>query len=853
MFSDDEEAEIAVDIRRVYAARVPPCSLGQKEPIKPLLQSARNKDPSVVSSHYDPAKKRLFFGLDNGAVCFWPLTESEPNSSRFVGAHGGPVTAICIPRRSDGDLGKSGLIVTGAVDSSIKIWDYQGKVILNPTVCVQTLYGHSGTVTSLVILGDYIVSSSTDGSIKMWRQEEGRGQLVYPWFELQATVTGMDGWVRCMTYDSSNDVGELGAIFAADESGSVTKLMPEALWDDSIQRLSTRMEFKVVHRVERLHDRGISTIRFVAKWDLLLTVAFDNCIRAYDVRTSSVRHCWVNERQCQFTALEVNTEFDEVLAGDAQGVLSIYSVLTGRLMVTKLLTQQPSGAGGAPRRGATPGGGASSVLSITAVLGRQLYAVMTAHDLGLWQIEHELDYNVARGGHEKAVISLYSCSGGVAGPSGDHDYRIFSASLDNTMRLWDPYDMACIRVMDEVKSEVSAMTFYEGWNILVTGHDNGDIRLWNLDTSNTVTLRQHNNTVTSLTLALVHRNEELLISSSYDGWVILWDIRSLRGEEPHMVAKFRAHGLEAARAAMSGSGVAGEGAASQRPSATGATVSHGSATMTATPAITTTTVSAVPPGSAGAAGASGEAPRAALTFPEPEILALRFDPLKKAIVTAGTDKVIKVWAAAGYDFLGSHSGHKDAVTCLALDSNFLFSGSDDCTICLWDTVPAGGQKTHYAGARLTAVGAGLSGAGSGPPPAPASLTLKAPFSSRPLKVLSGHRKSVTGLDVLPSSGNLVSCSLDGQLLVWDYVAGQVLHRFAHDTEAFRCLALRYDRPEVLVGTMQASLLRYAVHESAVAVPGLSRKGPSRPDGTVAAVQEAVEALSLAGGAEDSDR
>lgn len=59
-------------------------------------------------------------------------------------------------------------------------------------VCVQTLYGHSGTVTALVILGDYIVSSSTDGSIKMWRQEEGRGQLVYPWFELQVCPAG--GW-----------------------------------------------------------------------------------------------------------------------------------------------------------------------------------------------------------------------------------------------------------------------------------------------------------------------------------------------------------------------------------------------------------------------------------------------------------------------------------------------------------------------------------------------------------------------------------------------------------------------------------------------------------------------------------
>lgn len=43
-------------------------------------------------------------------------------------------------------------------------------------------------------------------------------------------------------------------------------------------------------------------------------------------------------------------------------------------------------------------------------------------------------------------------------------------------------------------------------------------------------------------MALLHRNEELLLSAGYDGWVVLWDVRSLRGEEPYMVSRFRAHG-----------------------------------------------------------------------------------------------------------------------------------------------------------------------------------------------------------------------------------------------------------------------------------------------------------------------
>ncbi len=132
MFLDDEEAEIALDIQRVYTVKVPATSLGQKETIKPVLQSAKHKEPSIVTTHYDVERKRLFYGMDNGAVCFWPLTETAANTSRFVGVHKGPVSAIATPRKKDGDLGKAGLIVTGSVDSTIKIWDYQ---VCSPALC----------------------------------------------------------------------------------------------------------------------------------------------------------------------------------------------------------------------------------------------------------------------------------------------------------------------------------------------------------------------------------------------------------------------------------------------------------------------------------------------------------------------------------------------------------------------------------------------------------------------------------------------------------------------------------------------------------------------------------------------
>jgi WD40 repeat protein len=58
-----------------------------------------------------------------------------------------------------------------------------------------------------------------------------------------------------------------------------------------------------------------------------------------------------------------------------------------------------------------------------------------------------------------------------------------------------------------------------------------------------------------------------------------------------------------------------------------------------------------------------------------------------------------------------------------------------------------------------------------------------------LRTLKGHSQSITGMDVIPLSGHLVSCSMDCIIKVWDYTAGVVLRQYIHHEE-LRCLALR---------------------------------------------------------------
>lgn len=86
---------------------------------------------------------------------------------------------------------------------------------------------------------------------------------------------------------------------------------------------------------------------------------------------------------------------------------------------------------------------------------------------------------------------------------GERDFRIFSASLDGTLRLWHPETLACLRVFRGVPSDISTATFFEAWDTLVSGHECGAVTLWNVATGVPHVLRRHRNTVSCMDLGIV--------------------------------------------------------------------------------------------------------------------------------------------------------------------------------------------------------------------------------------------------------------------------------------------------------------------------------------------------------------
>lgn len=153
-------------------------------------------------------------------------------------------------------------------------------------------------------------------------------------------------------------------------------------------------------------------------------------------------------------------------------------------------------------------------------------------------------------------------------------------------------------------------------------------------------------------------------------------------------------------------------------------------------------------------------------------------------------------------------GHTEPVTALALDGNFLFSGSDSGTVRLWD------------------------------------LHSRAPLSAF---TLAAHAGPVCGLLLVPESGWLVSCGgTDHSIHVWDYGTGRKLHSWTH-AETFRCLAYLRTTRTLVAGTDEHNLVSLRIRDVADAV----RRSQEEAEEAVREAERAARkaAVAAAAGAE----
>jgi WD40 repeat protein/serine/threonine protein kinase len=247
--------------------------------------------------------------------------------------------------------------------------------------------------------------------------------------------------------------------------------------------------------------------------------------------------------------------------------------------------------------------------------------------------------------------------------------RIASAGGEGrrfTLKVFNPQDRteAFERVTD---SEFMAVAFHPDDKHLVTGQQDGTIRVWDARTGRGLgTLGTHKLTVRALAFS---RDGSHLASASVDGEVKLWDATRL--EEQHLDGKAEPL-VPPFKARFPGVCL------NLSFSPDGRFLATGGEEYTVRIFDVETGREARPP----------------LRGHKEDIYAVAFSPDGRWLASAGEDSTVRIWdCRAGYALVRTFRGHTGLVNSLAFspDSRQLFSGSNDYTVKVWDMTQPNGR------------------------------------------------------------------------------------------------------------------------------------------------------------------
>ncbi len=593
-----------------------------------------------ISAHAaHPPSATLVCATHHGALLVYQLRQlrSHPDAPKplLLHGHSGAVRKLLFsdePHHAE-PCGRLLLLFSASADRTVRIWDLNHTDVTN--ACVQTLVGHGGTVTDIVYGNSSLITSSTDGTIRVWEAKRDGGLMLYPWFSPAAVLDDVRGWANALALHAR---AEPSALYVGDSTGTISVYR-------AIPQPNAGFALEMWRRQPSAHELGISQLLILSPDSVVASLAFDCTARFFDMHTGTPLLSIENERGCHFTSACWDREHAELLLGDEQGSLLVWdTTLDQPILSEKLQKKTPHAAsqvskrvGGlarkpvvvaeaAARTSVREGGSATAIVGLS-VLNGQLYT-SGGSNIATWALLRGVYANETRA-HTGPVIGLAAAlprqptSGHeadalrISGLGDKNHGLLYSASIDGTIRVWEADEMSTTNVLQEQRSEIACLHLAEACDQLFTGHDDGSIRRWNVESGSTVTLSAHSNTITALA-STRHRSSDILFATGYDGSISVWDVTQGTCDTlPKLeVVHERAH--------------------------------------------------------------------------SDEVLTLAVASLGKYLLSAGNEGTIKVWSSVSFSHqrglpaVGELVGHEDAVLSLAVDGNLLFSGSDDGTVRVWD-------------------------------------------------------------------------------------------------------------------------------------------------------------------------
>jgi WD40 repeat protein len=716
----------------------------------------------LVVKHHN--KMYLFAANARGEVVYWRWGLERPGCySDYVllGRHEGSVLSITYNPTQR-------LLFTGSVDHSIKVWDPFGTH-LQKNSCLQTMYGHDKPITTLTYHYSLLISGGADKTIRIWKPEEGREKAnLHPWFMLMKVINDFDGWVTCAWSSPHALSGDQGELVVGDMKGYITVFK-------SVGELSSRkkiVDFKRISKV-KIRKLGVTHIVMLYGHNLMITSGYDNTVKFTDI--SGATTFSYHKRPHRITGISWNQQHEEIITVDVHGMIDVF-----QYRQSKIVASFSTGPG-------SSGLGFYSFLSRPVFRHPDSYSNTNQNDsltdeyilccgrsyLHVWKIERYIPH-VEYKGHTGSVIGLFVNENEPA------DSRILSVGQDDQICVWsvDKFDMICRDTRREELSEISSSCYvvtptansahpvHES-TLCITGHDNGEVTFWNVgNPSNVVTnntflyrLKLHENTTSCMSQGIDSQKRYYVITGGFDGRLGIVNITYLVkvSRRPTFETISKAHDAEVLAVCFN-----------PLNDTIISSDNHGKIRVwTRSHKKFEDTNIAV--GDANSVAGSTEH-TSNLFKTEDEN---RSDDLDIPSTSRPTSsKYTSSYSASGEwvmvgEMLG---GHSQGVTCLALDGYFLFSAGEDARIVMWNSLSRIKLKT---------------------------------FSHL-------HEADVCCMRVIPSSGNIISCSRDGTILMWDYTTLDVKYRYRKVGTDYGSVSFDSERMEIYAGTVAGSILRIAL-------------------------------------------
>jgi len=567
----------------------------------------------------------LFVGLTDGKILCWETDRNcvekranKDSKPRVLDEHRGGIRSMIFVKSLC-----QGVMFTGSADRCIKMWDLTDP--RSSIMCVHSLYGHGGTVLALEYGSDTLLSSSTDGFLCVWRDQSPTKLLRFPAYSIRQKLSpeahrvagSHRGPKETWFLSLSMREGEQPQIFAGDTEGYVHIYKPEVAQEGDRDQL-----FLLAHKM-KIHELGIPNMMTVPMESFIFTLSFDQCFKTMDSLSGAVIFRESNQSNVMFNGLAWDPVCQDVIVGDEKGNIAFYNLYMETCVVWRQLTKEP-------------------ILQIHYELSTHRLLVLSPHVLRVFDVVRGVKFSELNE-HTGPIVGMASRPT----PQGGLLYTAAmdntdDKSTDNTIRMWDADALECIKCLKEKKDEITAMVYLPRANVIVTGHEPGELKIWSLDSQQEACLR-------TVTGQAIHENT---ISA------LMW-VASVPDDDPRQKGN-----------AGPGTDLLDVGFETLVAGSYDRQLSFWKVTLT----------------SDGTAMAKFERAYQAHDEIDDEILAIAYSSTAHSVFTGGNHGIIRKWTFWGVKQLeAEYKGHTDAVVCFAVDANLLFSGSVDTTVRIWET------------------------------------------------------------------------------------------------------------------------------------------------------------------------